>query len=108
VKIVQGKHIDATPVDKTEDGKHVHVATGTTQKNLISFSVYPPDYEVQNVEGRSKANPAKTLARVGACVRHTSAGKTLLAEYAIAKSLRDKQRVIYTSPIKALSNQEVS
>lgn len=37
---------------------------------------------------------------------HTSAGKTAVAEYAIAKSLRDKQRVIYTSPIKALSNQK--
>lgn len=37
---------------------------------------------------------------------HTSAGKTAVAEYAIAKSLRDRQRVIYTSPIKALSNQK--
>ncbi|EGB08162.1 hypothetical protein AURANDRAFT_268, partial [Aureococcus anophagefferens] len=37
---------------------------------------------------------------------HTSAGKTVCAEYAIAKSLRDGQRVIYTSPIKALSNQK--
>lgn len=31
---------------------------------------------------------------------HTSAGKTVVAEYAIAQCLRDKQRVIYTSPIK--------
>lgn len=37
---------------------------------------------------------------------HTSAGKTVVAEYAIACSLRDKQRVIYTTPIKALSNQK--
>ncbi|XP_015585297.1 exosome RNA helicase MTR4 [Cephus cinctus] len=37
---------------------------------------------------------------------HTSAGKTVVAEYAIASSLRDKQRVIYTTPIKALSNQK--
>ncbi|KAJ2742705.1 ATP-dependent RNA helicase mtr4 [Coemansia sp. BCRC 34301] len=37
---------------------------------------------------------------------HTSAGKTVVAEYAIAQSLRAKQRVIYTSPIKALSNQK--
>ena len=37
---------------------------------------------------------------------HTSAGKTAIAEYAIAKSLRDGQKVIYTSPIKALSNQK--
>ncbi|EME28318.1 Superkiller viralicidic activity 2-like 2 [Galdieria sulphuraria] len=37
---------------------------------------------------------------------HTSAGKTAIAEYAVAMSLRDGQRVIYTSPIKALSNQK--
>lgn len=37
---------------------------------------------------------------------HTSAGKTVVAQYAIAMSLRDKQRVVYTSPIKALSNQK--
>lgn len=37
---------------------------------------------------------------------HTSAGKTVCAEYAIAQALRGKQRVIFTSPIKALSNQK--
>lgn len=37
---------------------------------------------------------------------HTSAGKTVIAEYAIAQSLKLNQRVIYTSPIKALSNQK--
>ena len=37
---------------------------------------------------------------------HTSAGKTAVAEYAIAKSLHQGQRVVYTSPIKALSNQK--
>jgi ATP-dependent RNA helicase DOB1 len=37
---------------------------------------------------------------------HTSAGKTAVAEYAVAMSLKRRQRVIYTSPIKALSNQK--
>ncbi|KAL5178416.1 DExH-box ATP-dependent RNA helicase DExH9 [Glycine soja] len=37
---------------------------------------------------------------------HTSAGKTVVALYAIAMSLRNGQRVVYTSPIKALSNQK--
>lgn len=37
---------------------------------------------------------------------HTSAGKTAVAEYSIAMAFRDKQRVIYTSPLKALSNQK--
>ena len=37
---------------------------------------------------------------------HTSAGKTVAAEHAIATALRDRQRVFYASPIKALSNQK--
>ena len=37
---------------------------------------------------------------------HTSAGKTVVAEYAIAKAISTRTRVIYTSPIKALSNQK--
>jgi antiviral helicase SKI2 len=37
---------------------------------------------------------------------HTSAGKTVVAEYAIAMSLSHKTKTIYTSPIKALSNQK--
>ena len=37
---------------------------------------------------------------------HTSAGKTVVALHAIAKSLAAGQRVVYTSPIKALSNQK--
>ncbi|AET38750.1 SKI complex RNA helicase subunit SKI2 Ecym_3257 [Eremothecium cymbalariae DBVPG len=37
---------------------------------------------------------------------HTSAGKTVVAEYAIAMSKRNMTKTIYTSPIKALSNQK--
>lgn len=37
---------------------------------------------------------------------HTSAGKTVVAEYAIALSLSHMTKTIYTSPIKALSNQK--
>ena len=37
---------------------------------------------------------------------HTSSGKTAVAEYAIALALRHHARAIYTSPVKALSNQK--
>ncbi|CAJ0932957.1 unnamed protein product, partial [Mesorhabditis belari] len=37
---------------------------------------------------------------------HTSAGKTVVAEYAISLCKLHKTRAIYTSPIKALSNQK--
>ncbi len=36
----------------------------------------------------------------------TSSGKTLIAEYAIAKALKSSKRVYYTAPIKALCNQK--
>ena len=37
---------------------------------------------------------------------HTSSGKTVVAEYGIALTRIHKKRIIYTSPIKALSNQK--
>ena len=36
----------------------------------------------------------------------TGTGKTLIADYVIDKFLKERKRVIYTSPIKALSNQK--
>ncbi|MED6207966.1 Exosome RNA helicase MTR4 [Stylosanthes scabra] len=86
---------------------------------------YPEGY-VPNPSGGSNPNslePAKKFpfpldpfqSQAIACLEnnesvmvsaHTSAGKTVVASYAIAMSLRNGQRVIYTSPIKALSNQK--
>jgi antiviral helicase SKI2 len=37
---------------------------------------------------------------------HTSAGKTVVAEYAISLAMKHMTRAVYTSPIKALSNQK--
>ena len=86
----------------------------------------PPDYDYVYVP-ISEHNPPETPARtwpftldpfqqvsIASIERsesilvsaHTSAGKTVVAEYAIAQSLKNNQRVIYTSPIKALSNQK--
>ena len=84
----------------------------------------PPDYEYVPIsEHKAPEKPARTwpftldpfqqvsIASIerGESVlvsAHTSAGKTVVAEYAIAQSLKSNQRVIYTSPIKALSNQK--
>lgn len=132
VRIVQGKVIDERPEPEankdapTESSTSSQcVATGTQHKNLISYSVYPPDFVPEKVElaSKEKGPPAKeypfqldpfqqaavdfiSINESVLVSAHTSAGKTAVAEYAIAKSLRDKQRVIYTSPIKALSNQK--
>ena len=37
---------------------------------------------------------------------HTGSGKSLVAEYTIIHNFKNKKRTIYTSPIKALSNQK--
>lgn len=83
----------------------------------------PPNYEYKPIGEHKRTNEARTYPftldpfqdTAISCIdrgesvlvsAHTSAGKTVVAEYAIAQSLREKQRVIYTSPIKALSNQK--
>lgn len=83
----------------------------------------PPEYPYVPIGEHKRKNEARTYPFVLdpfqdtaiSCIdrsesvlvsAHTSAGKTVVAEYAIAQSLREKQRVIYTSPIKALSNQK--
>lgn len=84
----------------------------------------PPDYDYVPIsEHKAPETPARTWpfkldpfqqVSVASIERgesvlvsaHTSAGKTVVAEYAIAQCLRNNQRVIYTSPIKALSNQK--
>lgn len=40
------------------------------------------------------------------CLAHTSAGKSTIAYYAIAKAILEKKRLIYTAPVKSLSNQK--
>ncbi|CCC67469.1 hypothetical protein NCAS_0A09110 [Naumovozyma castellii] len=83
----------------------------------------PPNYDYTPIADHKRVNEARTYPftldpfqdTAISCIdrgesvlvsAHTSAGKTVVAEYAIAQSLREKQRVIYTSPIKALSNQK--
>ena len=97
-------------------------AVEKTRKNLKHEFVAPEGYEAPEPKGedyvRAREYPftldpfqqkATECIDVGESVlvaAHTSAGKTVVAEYAIALSLRNNARVIYTSPIKALSNQK--
>ena len=116
------------PAPTHDDNREV--STGTSHdKSIRSYSAHPegttPKTEKQKEEEAEIANrpPAKVYpftldpfqqTAINYVERnesvlvaaHTSAGKTVVAEYAIAKSLRDGQRVVYTSPIKALSNQK--
>lgn len=109
--------------------QHVSVKTKTERedaRSCLSEVCYPPGWDLTHdpwKDWKPPAKPAKEYPFVldpfqrhsVDCLEknqsvlvsaHTSAGKTVVAEYAIAMALRDGQRVIYTSPIKALSNQK--
>ena len=119
---------------ETEQSREVAGSAGlqaSKQDNAVVLShqvrhqvALPPDYDYVPIsQHKAPESPARTwpfsldpfqqvsIASIerGESVlvsAHTSAGKTVVAEYAIAQSLRNNQRVIYTSPIKALSNQK--
>jgi ATP-dependent RNA helicase DOB1 len=104
---------DITPANQTEGRKacrhHVAVPPGMDLEVIRA----PPPARVPAKEYKFELDPFQRAAvnclEKGQSVlvsAHTSAGKTAVAEYAIAMALRDKQRVVYTSPIKALSNQK--
>jgi len=61
------------------------------------FTLSP--FQVQSVEAIRRGRNVLVSAPTGA-------GKTLVAEYAIHEAVQAGQRVIYTAPIKALSNQK--
>ena len=123
-----------TDTFETEQSREVAASAGlqaSKEGNAVVLShqvrhqvALPPDYEYVPIsEHKAPETPARTwpftldpfqqvsIASIerGESVlvsAHTSAGKTVVAEYAIAQSLKNNQRVIYTSPIKALSNQK--
>jgi superfamily II RNA helicase len=103
------------------DSDVVHETFESHGKNCIHECVRPVSWNRKPVD--TQATPARTYKfkldafqeTAISCLEqgesvlvsaHTSAGKTVVAEYAVSMGLRDKQRVIYTSPIKALSNQK--
>jgi len=110
--------------EEEDPGNTREIATGTAHdKSIRSYSAYPPNYTRSDVVVTPPETPAKVYPYVldpfqttsidfiernesVLVAAHTSAGKTTIAEYAIAKCLREGQRAIYTSPIKALSNQK--
>ena len=57
------------------------------------------DFQVKAVEAINRGESLIVAAPTGC-------GKTLIAEYAVDVSLERNKKVIYTAPIKALSNQK--
>lgn len=59
------------------------------------------DFQIEAIEGINR-NENVIVAT------HTGNGKTLVADYAVAKCRNEGKKVVYTAPIKALSNQKYS
>jgi superfamily II RNA helicase len=78
---------------------HTNNYTGEPIPEYYKFS-YPLDH-FQLHGANAIANNENLLVTA-----HTGSGKTVLALYAIAKCLSEGKKVIYTSPIKTLSNQK--
>jgi len=90
----------------TADDADTHFANHFTQSfdeldtdSVIKFPYILDVFQKQSICGIENHDNVLVAA-------HTSAGKTTVALYAIAKALHLNERVIYTSPIKALSNQK--
>lgn len=97
----QRKVFQALPVFSFHSKLTVHIIyTGNTVSEPAKVYPFKLDTFQQEAVNYIERNESVLVAA------HTSAGKTAVAEYAIAKSLKNGQRVIYTSPIKALSNQK--
>ena len=121
----QASELLAPTQKKKEEEAEQHVATnevntGTSHdKSVRSYSAYPKNLpegmelpKPQKSDKPAKEYPfpldpfqAQAIGYIEneesvLVAAHTSAGKTAVAEYAIAKSLNNGQRVIYTSPIK--------
>lgn len=123
----------ASAKDPTEKQKKEETAAATNEvntgishdKSVRSYSAYPknlpegmelpkpkpPDKPAKEYPFQLDPFQAQAIGYIDKeesvlVAAHTSAGKTAVAEYAIAKALNSGQRVVYTSPIKALSNQK--
>ncbi len=86
---------DARPVEPRRDAHPADDAT--LVREWKGFTLSP--FQVQAVEAIRRGRNVLVSAPTGA-------GKTLVAEYAIHDAVQAGRRVIYTAPIKALSNQK--
>jgi superfamily II RNA helicase len=80
----------------------LHVKTGEYKEPMQSVALvfpYEPDHFQKHAFAAIEAGHNVLVTA------HTGSGKTSVADYAVARAVRDGSRVIYTAPIKALSNQ---
>ena len=101
-------HMAPTYTDKTTGPRKSWAVTASL--DVSDFHSLVPDpaisypFELDDFQKQAVARLERSECIFVAA--HTSAGKTVCAEYAIALARKHCTRAIYTSPIKALSNQK--
>src|SRR3954452_6238691 len=76
------------------------LAVGARREDLLARYEFPLDaFQLQAIDALDAGQSVLVAAPTGS-------GKTVVAEYAIARALAAGQRAFYTAPIKALSNQK--
>ncbi|CAI5495430.1 unnamed protein product [Closterium sp. Naga37s-1] len=78
---------------------HVHLSHPPTPGALVPSIPFIPPGHCQAIIHLERHESVFVAA-------HTSAGKTVVAEYAFALAAKHCTRAVYTSPIKAISNQK--
>ncbi|KNA00550.1 DEAD/DEAH box helicase [Plasmodium vivax North Korean] len=81
------------------EDNHSDVSNFSQNDLLLSYDFELDDFQKRSIKHLNNFKHVFVAA-------HTSAGKTLIAEHAIAMSIKLNKKAIYTSPIKALSNQK--
>src|SRR6266849_6758244 len=81
------------------------VAGPGTQADIAAFAARYPfpldDFQLESIAHLADGRSVLVAAPTGT-------GKTLVAEYPIWRAQQRKQRVIYTTPLKALSNRNTA
>jgi superfamily II RNA helicase len=79
------------------------VQQNASASSLDLSTLYPFELDPFQTEAIAALNANQSVV----VVAPTGSGKTLIGEYAIARAIAHGKRVLYTTPLKALSNQKL-
>ncbi|MBW3536218.1 MAG: DEAD/DEAH box helicase [Actinobacteria bacterium] len=77
----------------------LEIVSSGREKFLADLGFPPDDFQLRAMDAIDDETSVVVAAPTGA-------GKTVVAEYAVAKALREGAKAFYTTPLKALSNQK--
>ena len=92
-------HTQSRPASSVEDGTAAALPP-LLADHMAARGITPDGFQIEAFEVVDRGSSVLVSAP-------TSGGKTLVAEYAIARALEAGQRAAYTTPTKALSNQKL-